>query len=171
MGGGHTVNPSKQSALAERFENFRLVTVLTFVFLGLNNAMEAIGYHYPPTEFLWTKIGLMLLDLAVLLSCMMVLIGVFRLRELTPHIQKLLMEEFVQKINMKAMAASWIFTIFAVQAVSEWTEPDVMFFGAHDVTALPATKHYMHIVVSCMTLSYGLFFLLLYRKSTPGDEA
>lgn len=165
------MNLSKQSALAERFENFRLVVVLTFVLLGLNNAMEAVGYHYPPTEFLWVKIGIAVLDLAVLASCMLVVVGSFRLRNITPHVRALLMEEFVQKINATAMIASWIFTIFAVQAISEWTEPDVMFFGTHDVTALPPTKHYMHIVMSCMTLSYGLFFLILYRKSMPGNEA
>ncbi len=169
--GGNIMNLSKQSALAERFENFRLLVVLTFVLVGLNNAIEAVGYHYPPTEFLGVKIGEVILDIALVVFSLLVVIGSFRLRNMTPHVRTLLMEGFVQKINATAMVASWIFTIAAAQAISEWTEPDVLFFGTHDVTALPSTKHYIHILVSCMTLSYGLFFLFLYRKSLPGDAA
>ena len=164
---------NQEAQLAETIERQRLLFAFFIFLFGLSQAVQALEFYfsrpdYPVVNFLHN--ALLLCQLAGLAMLVAGSLRVFR-RSCPVSAdtrRRMLVESFVEKSNVTALAFSWIFTFAATQLVAMWTRPSVLFHGPHDPASLFHPRYYFSLVIAGMSLSYSLAFFVLVRR---GDDA
>ena len=164
-----------QARLAEAFERHRLIFVWFIFLIGLGQGTRALEYYYPRSDFGWMKILHIVLLIAQLLALTVLLVYTGRILggrsgASRQRCRSMLMESYVERTSLAALAASWLFTFLMASALGEWTEPDVIFYGSHDPSSLLPATYYLELLTCILTLSYSIVFFVLYLRSNTGGE-
>ena len=164
-----------QARLAEAFERHRLIFVGFIFLIGLGQGSRALEYYFPRSDFGWMKILHIVLLIAQLLALTVLLVYTGRILggrsgASRQRCRSMLMESYVERTSLAALAASWLFTFLMASALGEWTEPDVIFYGSHDPSSLLPATYYLELLTCILTLSYSIVFFVLYLRSNTGGE-
>ena len=164
-----------QARLAEAFERHRLIFVWFIFLIGLGQGSRALEYYFPRSDFGWMKILHIVLLIAQLLALTVLLVYTGRILggrsgASRQRCRSMLMESYVERTSLAALAASWFFTFLMASALGEWTEPDVIFYGSHDPSSLLPATYYLELLTCILTLSYSIVFFVLYLRSNTGGE-
>ena len=164
-----------QARLAEPFERHRLIFVWFIFLIGLGQGSRALEYYFPRSDFGWMKILHIVLLIAQLLALTVLLVYTGRILggrsgASRQRCRSMLMESYVERTSLAALAASWLFTFLMASALGEWTEPDVIFYGSHDPSSLLPATYYLELLTCILTLSYSIVFFVLYLRSNTGGE-
>ena len=164
-----------QARLAEAFERHRLIFVWFIFLIGLGQGSRALEYYFPRSDFGWMKILHIVLLIAQLLALTGLLVYTGRILggrsgASRQRCRSMLMESYVERTSLAALAASWLFTFLMASALGEWTEPDVIFYGSHDPSSLLPATYYLELLTCILTLSYSIVFFVLYLRSNTGGE-
>jgi hypothetical protein len=164
-----------QARLAEAFERHRLIFVWFIFLIGLGQGSRALEYYFPRSDFGWMKILHIVLLIAQLLALTVLLVYTGRILggrsgASRQRCRSMLMESYVERTSLAALAASWLFTFLMASALGEWTEPDVIFYGSHDPSSLLPATYYLELLTCILTLSYSIVFFVLYLRSNTGGE-
>ena len=165
-----------QAGLAEAIERHRVTFVLFIFLVGLGQGSRVLEYYYPRGNYEWVSVLHNVLFVSQLLAVMVLLIQTVRLLgrgsgKSRQRCRSMLMESYVERTSFIALAVSWFFTFVMAQLIGEWTESDVMFYGAHDPASLFPATYYLELLTCLLTLSYSIVFFALYLRSNAGGEA
>jgi hypothetical protein len=168
------MNLSLQAKLAESGDQFLVTWPLFFGLIGLNTGASALQFFYSPQEFTWMR----MLDLALEVAVVGVLALFFwRFMRFVRYAQAcnsrgvVFLEGFLNRSNLQAMAFSWFVTFFVAQGLGEWTEPEVLLYGAQELVNLQPPRFYFYVLTACQCVSYALCFFLLSYLQGGGEEA
>ena len=160
---------NQQAQAAEIFEKSRLSFALLIFLAGVNNGELALEIYYSQQGYVLLHLFHNVLGITMIVMLFLVLIHTNRFLKISPCGKRQLLDEFVYKINLTAMAGAWAVAFLVASALGEWTEPDVILYGPHALDTLQPANFYIKVVISTICMSYGLIFFLLYSFEKTGD--
>ena len=168
------MNLSLQAKLAESADQYLTSWPLFLGLLGLNNGVQALQFFYSIEEFTWMQVLHPAVKVTLLGALALLLWHSARFTKYAKACNSrgpFFLEGFLNKSNLQALAFSWFFTLLAAQGLGEWSEPEVMLFGAQALAGLQPTRFYFDVLICCQCVSYALCFFLLSNLQGEGEDA